>query len=245
MAHTQCASFRENIPAYALGALDADEASALEAHLQTCDSCPAELAAHRAISDTLLTAIPPQRPPAALRQRLQGRLPGAQKNRRLWPSWSFGQFALGTGVVLLVTLNIFSLFQIQTLQRQQVQFAHQIQTGQAAFAMLAYPETKSLPISGSNVAGTLLLDKEHNAAVLIAWNLPPIAENQTYQIWLIDPKGGRTNGGLFRQEAGQPFTSQSIFSTQDISTFTGLGVTVEPAGGSSQPTGSRIFKVDF
>jgi anti-sigma-K factor RskA len=245
MAHNQCASFRENIPAYALGALDADEAAALEAHLQTCDSCPAELAVYRAISDTLLTAVPPQRPPVELRKRLQGRLPGAQKPHRLWPSLSFGQFALAAAVLLLVALNIFSLLQINFMQRQQVQFARQIQTGQTALAMLAYPDTQSLPVSGSNVAGTLLLDKEHNAAVLIVWNLPPIAENQTYQIWLIDPKGGRTNAGLFRQDTGQPFTSQAIFSTQAISSFTGLGVTVEPAGGSSQPTSSRIFKVDF
>jgi anti-sigma-K factor RskA len=245
MAHTQCASFRENIPAYALGALDADEAAALEAHLRTCDSCPAELAAYCAIRDTLLTAVPPQQPPAALRQRLQARLPGAQKPRRLWSSWSFGQFAVGMAIILLAALNVFSLLQIQALQRQQAQFAHQIQTGQVAFAMLAYPDTKSLPISGSNVAGTLLLDKEHNAAVLIIWNLPSIADSQTYQIWLIDPNGKRTSAGLFRQDAGQPFTAQSVFSTQAISGFTGLGVTVEPNGGSSQPTGSRIFKVDF
>lgn len=252
MTEKQCVPFRENLPAYALGALDADEAAALEAHLQTCDSCPAELAAYRTISNVLLTAVPPQQPPAALRQRLQARLPSAsaQKNRRQWPSWSlpswsFGQFVLGAAVILLVALNIFSLIQIQALQRQQAQFARQIQTGQAAFAMLAYPETKSLPISGSNIAGTLLIDKDHNTVVLIAWNLPPIAENQTYQIWLIDPSGGRTSAGLFRPETGQPFTSQSIFPTQSLSGFIGLGVTVEPAGGSSQPTGSRIFKVDF
>lgn len=245
MAHNQCASFRENIPAYALGALDAGEAAALDAHLLTCDSCSAELAAYRAVSDSLLMALPPQRPPAALRQRLQAHLPGKQKNWRLWPSWSFGQFALGIAIALLVTLNIFSLLQILAMQRQQEQFAQQIQTGQAALAMLAYPDTKSFPISGTNIAGTLLLDKEHNAAVLIVWNLPPLAENQTYQIWLIDPKGGRTSAGLFRQDTSQPFTSQAVFSAQAISSFTGLGVTVEPAGGSSQPTGLRIFKVDF
>jgi anti-sigma-K factor RskA len=245
MDHIQCASFRKDIPAYALGALDVDEAAALEAHLRLCDSCSAELAAYRAVGDGLLIAIAPLRPPNALRQRLQARLLGAQKTRRLWPSWSFGQFALGTAIALVVVLNVFSVIQIQALQRQQAQFAHQIQTGQAAFAMLAYPDTKSLPISGSTITGTLLLDKEHNAVVLIVWDLPPIAENQAYQIWLIDPKGGRTNAGLFHPEIGQPLTSEMIFAKQDISSFVGLGVTVEPAGGSGQPTGPRIFKVDF
>ena len=249
MTPNQCASFRENIPAYALGALDVDEAAALEAHLRTCDSCPQELAAYRAVSDTLLTITPPQRPPAALRQRLQGRLAslsGRQKARRVWwPSWSFGQFALGAALVLLVALNIFSLLQTQAIQRQQAQFAQQIQTGQAAFSMLAYPDTKSLPITGSGIAGTLLLDKEHSAAVLIAWDLPPLPENQTYQIWLVNPKGERTSVGLFRPEIGQRLTSKAIFMKQDISGFSGLGVTLEPAGGSKQPTSPRIFKVDF
>lgn len=246
MAQEECAPFRENIPAYALGALDADEAFALEAHLRTCDSCSAELASYRAIGDVLLTAVPPKRPPERLRQSLQARLPSAQKPRRqLWPSFSFGQLAMAAVMLLLVILNIFALTQIQALQRQQTQLAYQIQTGQAALAMLAYPDTKSLPISGANIAGTILLDKEHNAAVLVAWNMPPLAENQTYQIWLIDPSGKRTSAGLFRPESGQPLTTQSIFSTQNISSYTGLGVTVEPAGGSSQPTGTRIFKVDF
>jgi anti-sigma-K factor RskA len=247
MAQDECAPFRENIPAYALGALDVDEATALEAHLRTCDSCSAELASYRTVGDVLLTAVPPKQPPAQLRQRLQGRLPSAQKQprRQLWPSFSFGQVAMTAVLILLVALNVFSLIQLQALQRQQAQFARQIQTGQAAFAMLAYPDTKSFPITGSNVAGTVLLDKEHNAAVLVAWNLPPIDANQTYQIWLIDPKGDRTSAGLFRPESGQPVTTQSIFSPQAITGFTGLGVTVEPAGGSSKPTGTRIFKVDF
>jgi anti-sigma-K factor RskA len=244
MAQDECAPFRENIPAYALGALDADETAALEAHLRTCDSCPAELAAYRAVGDVLLTAVPPKHPPEKLRQNLQGRLSGAPKPHRSWPSFSFGQLALAAAVILLVALNTLSLIELREFQRQQEQFARQIQTEQTAFAMLAYPDTKSIPISGSNVTGTLLLDKDHNAAVLVTWNLPPIAEDQTYQIWLIDPNGKRTSAGLFRPETEQP-TSQSIFSTQAISSFTGIGVTVEPAGGSSQPTGTRIFKVDF
>ena len=62
MARDEHSIFRENLSAYALGALEADELRALEAHLQTCDSCRAELGQYRAISDGLLAALPP-RPP--------------------------------------------------------------------------------------------------------------------------------------------------------------------------------------
>jgi anti-sigma-K factor RskA len=245
MTREECIPFIENIPAYALGALDADEAAALEAHLQTCESCPAELADYRAVSEALLMTTPPQRPPAALRKKLQGRLPGAQKVNQSRRIWSFTQFAMGAALILLIGLNIFSMLQIRTLQSQQAALARQIETGQTALAMLAYPGTQNLPINAQGVAGSLLLEKDRNAAVLIIWNLPPIAEDQTYQMWLIKSNQDRVSAGLFRPEPGQPFTSASLISTQDFSNFIGLGVTVEPAGGSDHPTGPRLFKIDF
>lgn len=245
MAHNQCASFRENIPAYVLGALDVDEAAALEAHLRTCDSCPHELAAYRAIGDALLTALPPQPTPAALRKRLQARLPDGHAPRLRRPAWSWGRFALGFAIVLLVALNISSLVQIQALQRQQEQIDQRLETDRVALAILAYPNTESLPIREDGVTGRLLIDKYHNAAVLVLWNLPPLPKDQTYQAWLIDPGGDRTSAGLFNPEAGQLLTTAVLSIPQDLSNFIGLGVTIEPAGGAPLPVGPRIFKVDF
>src|SRR5215475_12618170 len=97
MASDQHTRFLENIPAYALGALDADEVAALEAHLQTCASCRTELAEYRSLGDSLLTALPPQQPPAALRKRLQSQLPSARKP--ITPPrfhWSWNQLSIGT-----------------------------------------------------------------------------------------------------------------------------------------------------
>lgn len=244
MAHDH-SSFLDDIPAYALSALDADEVAALEAHLQICESCRTELAAYRAVSDSLLTALPPQQPPAALRRRLQGRLPHNQKAARPRLTWSFDQVTLGLAITLLLAINVLSFFQIRSLQNQQIQLADQIQTSQIALAMLAYPGTRSLPINAQNIAGTLLLNKERNAAVLIAWNLPQLPENQTYQAWFIDAQGGRTSAAIFRPDPSLPFTSISIISPNNLSTFSGLGVTVEPSGGSAKPTGPRIFGIGF
>lgn len=238
--------FLEDIPAYAIGALDTHDLAALETHLKTCEICQAELAAYKVLNDNLLLAVPAQQPSAALRQRLQARLPGTRKSwPRPKPAWSFNQFAIGLVMLLLLVLNIYSLLQVQLLQRQQAVLFRQVQSGQTALAALAYPDTRSLPISGENVTGTLLLDKERNIAVLITWNLPVLQTGQTYQVWLIDAQGKRTNGGIFNPQADAPFTSVPVLSAGNLTSFTGIGVTVEPAGGSSQPTGKRIFKVDF
>ncbi len=239
------APFREKIPAYAIGALDADDVPALEAHLQTCEPCRAELVSYAAVRDNLGMAVKPKEPPAALRRRLQKHLSSSQKASRPRLGWSFSQVALGFAVAVLIGLNIFSFVQLQSIQRQQGQLTRQIQTSQIALAMLAYPGVQTLPINQGSIAGTLLLDKDRNVAVLIAWNLPQLPENQTYQAWFTDSQGDRTSAAIFRPDPSLPFTSVSIISSKDLSSFTGLGVTVEPAGGSLQPTGPRLFKVDF
>jgi anti-sigma-K factor RskA len=245
MASEEHSRFREDLAAYALGALDAEEAAALEAHLHTCETCQAELADYRTIGDNLLASLPPRQPPPALREQLQSRLPPAQKPARRRFVWSFGQLALGTMLVLLFAMNLSSFMQMRQLQSQQVQLTRQLQNSQVALAMLSYPGTQSLPIREGEVSGSVLLDRERNAAALVAWNLPELTPEQIYQIWLIEPDGQRVSAGLFRPQADSPYTTQPIFSGRELSSFVGIGVTVEPAPGSEQPTGPRVFKVDF
>ncbi len=245
MTYYQHVPFRENIPAYAVGALDAEEAAALESHLRTCESCRDELDAYRATSNNLLMGFPPRNPSAALRRQLQKRLPVAQKATRPRLNWSLGRAAMGIAIVLLLALNVFSISQVRALQRQQTQLMDQMQNGQMALAMLSYSNTQTFPINEEKARGSLLLDKEYNNAVLILRGLQAIPENQTYQIWWITPTDGRVNAGLLRPQPDQPFIAQPIRSTQDLANFVGVDMTVEPAGGSDQPTGTQIFRIDF
>lgn len=245
MTYFEHLPFLENIPAYALGALDAKDAAALDAHLQTCASCREELAAYRTASDNLLMSLPPQEPSAALRKRIQRRLPSAQKTTRPRLNWSFSRVAVGLAIVLLLALNVVSISQVRALRSQQAQLMDQIQNGQMALVMLSYPHTQSFPIQAENVTGSLLLDREYNNAVLILRGLPPIPENQTYQVWLIAPNGERTSAGLVRPQADIPFLSEPIDSAQDLANFVGVGMTIEPAGGSDHPTGAQVFRINF
>ena len=237
--------FREQLSAYALGALDAEEVPALEAHLQTCDSCRAELAEYRTISDGLLMALPPRPPSAALRKRLQAQLPSAQKKTKPRFAWSPGRLALGGALVLLLLMNLFTFLQLREIQNQQASLVQQIRTSQFALSMLAYPDTRAIPIAAENLSGSVLLDQERNSVALVMWHLPELGVDQTYQAWLIEPDGHRVSAGVFRPQADESYTTKPVYPKQDLSNFVGIGVTVEPAGGSEQPTGQRIFKVDF
>jgi len=245
MAQDEHTPFLENIPAYALGALDVDDIAALEAHLERCASCRTELAEYRTVSEALLTAIPPVQPPAALRKQLQGQLPSARKKSRLQFTWNFSRLAGGLAVIALLVLNFSSLQQIRKIQSQQAELMNQMDDAQVALAMLSYPGVERLSVDGENLAGSLLLDNDRNIAALIVWNMPQLQENQTYQIWLIDPQGGRVGAGIFSPQSGQAYTTQVISSDDGFTHFVGIGVTVEPEGGSDQPTGQRVLKVDF
>lgn len=245
MAQEICVPFRGNIPAFALGALDPDDVAVLDAHLRTCEDCRSELADYRAVAVGLLLSTPTRAPSASLRQRLQTRLPSAQKKSRPRLAWSMNRFALALGIFLLMAFNIFSFFQIQALQREQAKLAQQVKAGQAAEALLSYPDSQKLPINAPGLAGTVLLDKDRNVAVLLVRNLPLLKTSQVYQIWLIDPGGKRTSAGVFHPELNQGLMAELVVSGQNLSNFTGLGVTVEPGSGSAQPTGPRVFRVDF
>ncbi len=237
--------FIGDIPAYAIGALDSGEIAALESHLLTCEVCQTELSSYALLSERLLLAVPSQQPSTMLRRNLQAHLPSAHKTSRLKFSWSFTQVSIGFAMIVLLALSIFSIFQTQKLVQQQSKLAQQAETSQIALAAMSYPETIAIPINADNLSGTLLLAKEQNVAVIITWNLPVLKSDQTYQIWLIDPQGKRTSGGIFNAEPGLPYASATVTSPGSLVNYNGIGVTIEPAGGSPQPTGQRIFKVDF
>ena len=68
---SNCQQFRELVEGYALGALDAPERAAFEAHLGTgCKDCAARVAEARAVVSQLAYLAPEAQPSAMLKGRL-------------------------------------------------------------------------------------------------------------------------------------------------------------------------------
>jgi anti-sigma-K factor RskA len=237
--------FNDNLAAYALGALDTEETSALEAHLRTCDECRLELADYQLISSGLLTALPPRNPRPALKRSLQKRLPGEVRSVHPRLKWSLNQYLAAGAFVFLIGLNIFSAFEVYTVKKDKAELNGQYGSDQTAIAMLAYPSTQSTVFDQNGISGSLLVDKNRNLLAVFAWHLPPTPAGKTYQMWLIDPQGDRTSGGFLIPDNDQAFVMAIIRSQQPLTGFTGLGVTLEPSGGSPKPTGEKILRVDF
>jgi anti-sigma-K factor RskA len=252
MSDEHCLPYRENLAAYALGTLDADEIPALESHLENCQDCQSELADYQTVTMGLLQSIPPRTPPSSLRRKLIAQLPSHRTRTPDLLTAIFGRFSLGkvTAVIvvaILLGLNIFSTVQIRNLQYGQSALAERLSADQTALAMLAYPSTQALAVNPDvqNLAGSMLVDPDKRIAVLVLWNLPPLEAGQTYQAWLIDAGGNRTSGGLFTPVKGASYTTVTITSPNPIGQYKGFGVTIEPSGGSEGPTGPRVLAVDL
>jgi hypothetical protein len=134
MKTRNCREWRESLGAYALGQLESDERAGLEAHLEGCAACRAELASLEPVALMLPHADParfvgpaPQPPPelgARIAATIEGERRGTQRQQRR--RRLFGGFALGGATAAAVTA-VLLLFVIgggeSGTPEQQVRFA--------------------------------------------------------------------------------------------------------------------------
>ena len=84
-------------------------------------------------------------------------------------------------------------------------------------------------IDGSEA--TMVRSPSLNKAVLVTKNMAPPPEGKVYELWLDHEDVGMVPAGLMTQGG-----EQMILLEGDPATATGAGITVEPAGGSEEPT---------
>jgi anti-sigma-K factor RskA len=107
-------------------------------------------------------------------------------------------------------------------------------------------ETITISLKGTNAQpkaqGQLIADPTSQSAVLVVTGLPPLEPGKTYQVWLI--ANAPVSAGLLTTDAnGQGVLI--ITSTESIGSFKSLGISVEPKGGSPQPTGDIVVLSDL
>jgi anti-sigma-K factor RskA len=97
-------------------------------------------------------------------------------------------------------------------------------------------------VSGAIPAGgtaTVVFSRDRNAGVLVMNDVPPPGPGTVYQMWLVSADGA-TSAGTMDAEAVAPSTTAVL---NDLGNSTKLAFTVEPASGSTQPTGALIAEL--
>ena len=226
----------ELLPAYALNSLEADEIRRVEAHLSSCLICRNESNAFQAVADGLSLAAPLATPSPDLKNRLMERVqttrpqprPAALAPARSWlerllPVWSFAS------LVLIFALAGFNLFLWQRFNQREV--------ATSPGGMRAVPLSASDPTS--RATGYVLISADGDNGALVVDGLPPLNKSQQYQLWLIR-NGERTSGAVFSTDE-RNYGGTRIRAPRSLLDYSSVGITVEPAGGSPQPTGSKVL----
>ena len=223
------------LPAYALGSLDAGEASYVEAHLLSCWICRAESNTFQNVAEQLSFAAPVAAPSPDLKdrllQRVQARLQQpvpAQASRRPWlerllPVW---------GLVSLCLIIALAAFNLSLWQR-----LNQLEFITSPGGMRAIP--LSAPDAASSATGFVIVSGDGENGALVADGLPPLGIDQQYQLWLIRD-GQRTSGTVFSTDE-ESYGGMRIKVDGSLLEYSAVAVTIEPAGGSPQPTGVQVL----
>lgn len=87
-------------------------------------------------------------------------------------------------------------------------------------------------------SGMFSIDPQNDLSALWVWGLDQLDADETYQIWYIDDQGIE-GGSLFN--VGDDGRAWLVFDSAEIPSYTTIGVSIEPAGGSQTPSDQIIL----
>ncbi len=249
MSHDEASDL---LGAYALDAVDGDEHNELEAHLETCPRCRAELDSLREVAAAMGNSVepvpeglwsqialrlperrqeeePPPMPHLATEARSPFRPPASGPSRpRRNVVTTIGAIAVAAAAVAVV-LGIGLVRADNKVSNLQ---ATQAGPAAAVTAALSAPGHRVVSLdSSTNGQRAEVVVLPSGQGYLVSSTLPSLRNGRTYQLWAT--AGGRPISlGLL---GGSP--GRAAFTMAGSTRPSRLSITAEPAGGSVVPTG--------
>lgn len=229
--------------AYAADALDEVERDEFEQHLQECVDCRQEVSELRATA-ARLAAASYEMPTAELRGRVLDEVSRTRQeppvvdrrfsrtdepaSRPLWQQPA----SLAAAFFLVAALGLGALAGVQWQRADRAE-----QRADRIAAVATDPdrvETSAAAATGGS--GTVIAADD--LAVFRTDGLPELPADRAYQLWLINDDGATSAGVLGRGGALEKVMD-------DVSGADSVGLTVEPASGSEQPTGDLVLQLSL
>jgi hypothetical protein len=250
---------------YALDAFDSPaERERFARHLNGCQSCSSEVRGFREVA-TAMGFAASTTPPPELRDRV---LTAAARTRQVppevrtharprrasrsapWLPWLSGVVATASIVVAVLfglarahtqdELNQARAQASQSQTRSQQELNQVKAQNQALSVLLSSPGVTVLShVTSKGGTATVVLDADRHELAVVTNGLPALPAGKVYQLWLINPHKIVSAGLLPAIEAGRtsPVLARGVIKGDE------LGMTVEPAPGTSQPTTTPILAV--
>jgi anti-sigma-K factor RskA len=254
---------------FVLDALEPEERHAVMAHLETCPEAHEEMRAVGGVAPALASVAQPVDAPPELKSRVMAayaadaaagqlaaqtqKLPGrfstggraaqplavapvsAVPSRAAWqlPAWASWTMAIAA-VLVVAVVGVWAIG-LQNRVNQAEQQAAELSQAIAAFSQPGSSVAILRDANDPNASGFAAVSPEGNVYVVMA-GLPDAPAGQVYQAWYI-ADGQPVSAGLMPADENGLIVMNGPPPAPGTST---VAITVEPAGGSAQPTSDPI-----
>ncbi len=224
---------------YVLGALPEGEIPVVRSHILTCEECMVEAEDLSSIAARLTLTVDAEEPPAGFAERVFERLdqvaPSVATPSVVEPSrWRGRRFLPALGVAALLALT--AVFGGAWLDARN-DLRERDEVVQALLAR------DGMELGGSGATGKMV--PTDDGAIFAATGLEAPAEGETYQLWVMKGACGEDETGLCEIESVGTFDASGgpvvVETSKSIEGFEHAAVTVEPDGGSDQPTTEPVI----
>ncbi|MDV3349704.1 anti-sigma factor [Leptothoe sp. LEGE 181152] len=228
---------------YVAGNLSAEEADEFARLVAEQPELQVEVNRLEKTVSLMLDELPMMQPPQRLRDAVLAGENRPVRSHRLPLAWILG--ALAAGATLLSLSLGMSNHRLRLANQQLQQDLVAVMPAQQAQRILQQPSTRFYDFAGTDNAidtfGNMIVDTDELQAAIAFENLSPLADNQTYALW-VSYQGKYIPCGVFQTTPdGTAFATlpmppvyQSRPWVQDVI------VTVEPADLPAQPTGPIV-----
>lgn len=248
------------VGAYALNALPRDEEAFFERHLAVCEECSREVAELTATTASLGAAAA-EPPPAGLRDRVlaeawetpQERPSSAPSPTRTstptptptptpapaaerWGERLRPVLATAAAVVAVALLSLGTA--VVMLADRTSDLEAELAGAQEIMDVVSQPDMRVVELdSPAGTQARLLHGAGGDRAALVLDGLEDVSDDQAYQLWVMHGETPSPDRVFRPNEDGRAIVSVD----NDVENADAVAVTVEPRGGSQQPTGEILM----
>jgi len=230
----------EDLPAYALGALDRDEREVIARHIETCATCARDLAQfEEALFEAAAVGAVNVDPPTDLRTRIVLRHRGARVPSAT--SWSdraieFLRSPVPAAVPIALAILLVVALGVVGASRQQADSYARALAGVADGRVVALAPTGANP----DARAAVVIPTQGSPYLIVRLPAPPTGK--AWEAWVLKAgSSGPVAVPAGTAERGDVFT---LSLSAPLGAGEGVAITLEPASGSAQPTTQPVLLVE-